>query len=333
MPTSGGSVRQYDSSGRYIRSLARQGQGPGELHQPTSIAQMKDGRLAVWSYTSRRINTYSEQGQFLDVWRLENSTGNSRNDAFLAGHDGNLYLRLSDPGFRPGRWPVRAPSYVQVMGSDGAIGDTISTTELPDVSIEHVVYYRKDPSGGVTMRSRPFLYSPKTIIEWNPLGFWVTGFGNLNAFELRVPPRGAPAWRAGDPVVSIRWHATPVRVSDEERSYHQKSYDEYISAWPAEYQVGPVGARVPDVKPAWSGVFTGQDGRMWVQVSRASEPYELTPWGDPPVYDVYEPDGTLLGRVRVNDVRIIATRGDRVWAVHRDADGVQSVKGLRIDWK
>lgn len=92
-------------------------------------------------------------------------------------------------------------------------------------------------------------------------------------------------------------------------------------------------------------MFMGQDGRIFVQIALASEPYEPTQpetaleritgivrWSDPVAYDVYEPDGTLLGRVRVRDVRIIATRGDRVWAIQQDADGVQRVKGFHIEW-
>jgi hypothetical protein len=338
-------IRQYDSLGRYIRSISRQGLGPGEFQQPTSIAQLPDGRLGVWSYPSRRLNTYSEQAEFLDVWTIPTLRLNPRADAFVAGHDGNFYLRLADPAFRPGRWPLTAPRYITVMGRDGTIGDTISTRELPDVSIEHVVYARRLPSGGYSVITRNFSYSPKTIIEWNPLGFWITGFSNRNSFELRFPPAGAPLWRAGDPVVSVRWNGSPVRLSEEERSQLQESYDQYIGRWPKEYQVGPADARVPAVKPAWSAVFAGQDGRIWVKVSLASEPYEPTQaeiladvnrgivrWRDPVAYDVYEPDGTLLGRVRARGMRILAARRDRVWAVQEDADGVQRVKGFHIEW-
>jgi hypothetical protein len=132
--------------------------------------------------------------------------------------------------------------------------------------------------------------------------------------------------------VSVQWNASPVRLSEDERSHLQESYDQYIGRWPKEYQVGPANARVPAVKPAWSAVFTGQDGRIWVRVHLASEPYGLVRWSDPSAFDVYEPDGTLLGRVRVRGVRIIATRGDRVWAVQEDSDGVQRVKGFHIEW-
>jgi hypothetical protein len=341
----GTSVRQYNSSGRYVGAIGRRGQGPGEFQQPTSIVQLPDGRLAVWSYRSRRLNTYSEQGQVIDTWRIPALRLDPRADAFVAGHDGNFYLRLDDPAFRPGRWPLTAPRYVTVMGRDGTIGDTISTEELPDVSIEHVNIVRKLPSGGYSITRPPFPYSPSTTIEWNPLGFWITGFTNRNSFELRFPPAGARSWRAGDPVVSVRWNASPVHLAGEERRQLQEYYDQYISRWPKQYHVGPADARVPDVKPAWSAVFAGQDGRIWVKVPLASEPYEPTKaemaanpnmgmvwWRDPVAYNVYESDGTLLGRVRVHYGRILATRGDRVWAVQEDSDGVQRVKGFHIEW-
>jgi hypothetical protein len=340
------SVRQYDSSGRYIRSVGRQGLGPGEFQQPVSIAQLPDGRIAVWSYRAHSLNTFSEQGQFLDVWRIPMTKPYTRSDALVAGHDGNLYVRLGDPSFRPGRRPVAAPRYIRVLGADGMIGDTISTEELPDVSIEHILIVRTLSGGGYSVVTPHFQFSPSTIFAWNPLGFWITGFTNRSSFELRFPPAGTPSGGAGGAVVSVRWNASPVPLALEERRQRQEYYERYINTFPKEYHVGPDDALVPAVKPAWSAVFAGQDGRIWVKVPLPSEPYEPTPaqieafgkwgiirWLDPVAYDLYEPDGTLLGRVRVPGLRILATRGDRVWAVQQDADGVQTVKGFHIEWR
>jgi hypothetical protein len=54
---------------------------------------------------------------------------------------------------------------------------------------------------------------------------------------------------------------------------------------------------------------------------------------------VYEPDGSYLGQVRIpysaklpRIGELWVARGDRIWIVESDDDGVQSVHRYRIQW-
>jgi hypothetical protein len=99
-------------------------------------------------------------------------------------------------------------------------------------------------------------------------------------------------------------------------------------------------------------------GRVWVQLSQAGQlnrsiavpttpkkagnPGALGRWAEPLVFDVFEPSGTYVGRVRFPDgVGVSALgpkaaftiQGDTVWAVSRGQDDVPFVKRYRIKWR
>jgi hypothetical protein len=60
-------------------------------------------------------------------------------------------------------------------------------------------------------------------------------------------------------------------------------------------------------------------------------------WLEPILYDIYEPDGRYLGRLRVaKDVLNIAfgaTRGNDVWTYARDDDGFVVLRRMRMVWE
>jgi hypothetical protein len=106
------------------------------------------------------------------------------------------------------------------------------------------------------------------------------------------------------------------------------------------------GPDVPSTKPAYSGLYAGEDGRIWVAIpepgheveSLAYDPDEPgsypTEWRSGMSFDVFEPDGRYLGHVRVPEefsvypTPIFGT--EHVWAVLRDEFGVQRVGRFRI---
>ena len=51
-------IRVFDSTGTYIESLGRRGEGPGELSHGEAIAQLPDGRLVVRDPGNSRVQVY-----------------------------------------------------------------------------------------------------------------------------------------------------------------------------------------------------------------------------------------------------------------------------------
>jgi hypothetical protein len=96
------------------------------------------------------------------------------------------------------------------------------------------------------------------------------------------------------------------------------------------------GPEIPKIKPAYKSLRVGLDGRIWVSVStpavKTADTTEV--WQEPTSYDLFEANGTYLGRIGVPPrVRLSAMRGDRVWAAAFDADDVPTIRRYRIVWR
>src|SRR5688500_9686897 len=52
-------IRQFDSTGAFLRTLGRRGQGPGEHRLVLGMAVLSDGRLATYDVQNQRVNLYS----------------------------------------------------------------------------------------------------------------------------------------------------------------------------------------------------------------------------------------------------------------------------------
>jgi hypothetical protein len=64
------SVKKFDSEGKFVKSIGRAGQGPGELFYP-SFAYINDDTLKVFSAPSRKISKFDPEGNFYSDQILE----------------------------------------------------------------------------------------------------------------------------------------------------------------------------------------------------------------------------------------------------------------------
>jgi hypothetical protein len=339
-------VRWYDADGRFIRALGRSGQGPGEHLNPSGLARLPDGRILLRDASLHRINVYSSTGESLDTWRIDERTSSTSSGSgrLMVDKAGIIYLRARETVSPAQRATVAGPFNESVirLRSDGRVIDTL---EVPPAS--NAAMMRSQLRSSSISMSVPF--TPWSMWQWSPLGYFVTAFGGRYAVDLRVPPpaRGTPArpsrWEPGDPVISIRRNAAPVPIPDAERAAH-RSWTEAVlrtrdSAWTWN------GPEVPRVKPPIRHFVIGEDGRIWVMASLAAERFSpppgvardletSIPFREPPIYEVLDPDGIYVGRVRLPEgVTLQAMRGDTIWGTTKDADDVPTVTRFRIDWR
>ncbi len=82
-------VQVFDTSGGYVRTLGREGQGPGELAGASRIAVAGD-RLVVWDSRNRRLSVWSLDGDHLGDQRLASG---QRPNAMFGTNAGALITR------------------------------------------------------------------------------------------------------------------------------------------------------------------------------------------------------------------------------------------------
>ena len=106
------------------------------------------------------------------------------------------------------------------------------------------------------------------------------------------------------------------------------------------------GPAIPDNKPAFERIYTGEDGRIWVHrvgpgVEMDDPNYDPDDpdslenrWRNTHMFDVYEADGTFLGSaeapLELSTYPTPVFRGDRVWGVTRDQFDVQRIVRYRV---
>lgn len=332
-----GEVRRFDSTGAFVHILGGRGGGPGEYGHVNGIQILPDGRIALWDAAGNRMNIYAPDGEFLTTWRLA-VQGFYASNILQSDASGALYLWAPFERRRGGVGTDRSG----VIRLDSA-GSVVDSTDYPSWRTgEPTFLIAQSPDGGrSTAWGIPFL--PDVANALLKSGGIVSGPEDPYVFYL-LPPPGADSLSPIRPV-RVEREYEPVVVTDAEAD----DLRERITA--SMRQVDPSwawqGADIPDTKPAYRDIQVGSDGRIWVSLSTAAEQIpeaELEPVDanevnasrrttrEPLLFDVYSPDGRLLGRVAAPPrSTIYDSRGSSAWGVLRDSLDVPYAVRFRVE--
>ena len=296
-------LRMYDAQGRFVRTIAREGQGPGELFEAVRVETLADGRIVVWNRGNQRVSAYfAADGALLDEWPVRSNFFSAQ--PLSVDSADNLYIQILTGEPVDGKpWPLGQ----LVVSSSGEVLDTLVEPQW-------------DPDGG--------LLAPTGHVAVHPGGYFVAGWAGQYSFDvLRDPP------------LRVEKDWTPVALTGAER----EEWDALIRRRREQGLVllsraGPVDMTIPDTKPAYRGLYVGRDGRIWVHLYVDVEEQEVDPgsnerrWQEPIVFDVFEDDGRYLGRIRMpNGASAHAWDGDYVWGVQRGESDEPYIVRWRIE--
>jgi len=261
-------IRHFDRAGRFLGTVGRSGEGPGEYRRLT-LGMVVDsaGVLYMHDWANRRIVRFTEDGRALDPWILESS--------FLTMERGTWIY--SDA---PGRLLLTTrvdDNLALLVIEEGHVTDTLAVPQLP---------------GMPQQRGGP--YSIETYWGWHPDGYFVVGVSNDYSLEAR----------RSDGVLRIRRDVEDLPVHPDEADAWRRSF-EWMEQQPQHEP--PEGEWIPSTMPPFCGIEVRRDGRIWVQrntdpiqITVDEDPGAAPPvgWAQPFVYDVFEVDGAFLGQVR-----------------------------------
>lgn len=320
-------VRVYGPDGSYERTLGRSGGGPGEFGRPDGLLMLSDGRLVVRDVGNARLQVFGPDLEPTETWPVISGSFSTSTQPSL-GRGDTILTPVVDTREDIQNWRTG----LQRVTPDGTIVDTLM---VPDVDYEAPTLEarREGPDGSsVSINSVPF--SPGEYWAWHPDGFFLHGVSDAYGFSLL---------RADAPL-RIERVVEPVAVSGGEKSSAEAATTRNMRNTDPSWRWN--GPGIPDAKPHFSRLYTGTDGRIWVQVPRPGIEVENldhdpsvpgstpTVWRQPVAFDVFESDGTFLGTVTApegfstNPTPIFD--GDRVWSVTRDDLGVQRIVRWRV---
>lgn len=367
-----GTLRHYDADGTYVRTIARRGEGPGEMTSVGGIDISADGLVAALDRGNRRVNVFSPDGTLVREFRL----GTSRSagvapygrDAIRWDYQGELWLALHPP--RSGSDTLRAGQQRPLFGHLIDHEEVTDTVFLPTRAWEGCERRLPAYSGGFMednrLRNMPFA-------QWSRSRSGLLAFGCSASFSMDVARPDGRVMR-----VSREWDP-PVRT-DEEQEYwsdvdrfgiaQRRSFNEALVRLGRAAEVRPVPQLPinPRERPAFLRLWLADDGGLWAwrgapgrsrpwteeerslqmqQLQQLGVPgRELQPrsweyWNPTDGFDVFERDGRWVGFVATPETWAAAPypgttdpyfRGDTVWAVVREEFDVRYVVRFEVEW-
>ncbi|MEQ9398457.1 MAG: hypothetical protein RJQ04_04755 [Longimicrobiales bacterium] len=316
-PLPGGGVAVANGSTQEIVEFAPEGfprpgrggagDGPGEFRGLASVVPLADGRLGGFDARLRRVTIFDDDAPPTSLL-LSDALPRWVRTSLLVSRD---------------RW---------VLFGEGGI-----TADLDPVDRASVESVALAPDGRILARYGPF--PGDELFAGNDLGVVMFGavleaalvgdrlvVGDSDRAELRVfgPDGGLERL--------IRW-------PEPERAVTDARVDEWIRGMASgaeEDRRAAVEERlrtlVPrgDVLPAFHRILGADDGRIWVgryhdpeQAVRTAPPQSMT-------WRVFGLDGALVARLDTPDgIEVHAVAQGRLWGVHHDGQGVETVRAYR----
>lgn len=180
-------VRVFDNKGRYLRTIGRRGQGPGETEMPVYVQITSRGGIFVYDYAAPRAVFYSLEGRFLNQ---------------LAA----------------GRWclPVKLDSQGNLIGLEilapPPLGGKILKRYDSAFSLQRIIAREEQGVPKVFDIGRPALYAcaaPGDNIVW----------GNSAEYVLYVLDA------KGDLIKTIERDYNPVPITSKDKEAYRKQYE------------------------------------------------------------------------------------------------------------
>jgi hypothetical protein len=264
-------VQVYSPEGEHLRTVFREGDGPGEIRQPNDLFVTEDGTVCVLSGFPGKIIKVDAEGT---------PAGQA---AFSQGADSQVPMGVLNRGFD-------LPEGILLCGIRMVFGGAITNqtyflTMCSDEGVEEVVLVEKE---------NPVDYSNFVMTEagldfvWSRVAVGPQGkiyvAPERNEYEIKVFDK------TGSQTGTISRDYTQGERTKEE----VKASRQVLEAIAAYYPRPPLRYETEETAPAIAGIWATDDGRIWVQTGDSGK---NTPDGTWVVLDVFGPDGKFEKQV------------------------------------
>ena len=265
-------IKKFDAKGRFLKTIGREGQGPGEFGG-LYYSTFAKNRLIVWDSGNRRLCVFAPDGDFVKSANIAYEEGSVRK---LRGFPSGEIAVEKEKTFR--NEPDRPQTCtIDLYSSDLEFVRTIYRREL-----WRKKYVRTKEYGIST------LYFPYSAdVQWDimPDGRIIIGFSEN--YELEIYNR------SGKKISTISHAHEPAAITDRDK----KEYFDSI----AFYRMGERLKEVPDYvtkytefpkhKPVYNNILIDSRGNFWVVLNREKKEENGK------MFDAFSPEGKFISRV------------------------------------
>jgi len=305
-------IQKYDPEGKYLLTIGRLGQGPGEFQNISKVRFDSGNKLYVVDISSRRISFFDHKGEFQNM--IKSPVGLGRP------------FYINSQGF----FIFRENKIVEYPDGTGAF---ISTYGLFDNNFDLVVefYREKWEAGPPSSRDEDSIaknlakdvgdsaFRPKInfIVRKDDYVY----FGYPEKYEMKVFNPG------GDLIKIIKREYDPIRVIQKDIEIHAQNYKEkvldtlQISEYIKEKAIRL--AKYPRYKPAYNSFTFTENGWLLVIVDSLDDEYVL--------FDIFNQEGRYIAQFKAAiPARGLFFKNGKAYAVATE-NGYKFVKRYRYE--
>jgi hypothetical protein len=323
-------VLVYDRTGRFIRQIGKQGQGPGELMAPLQLTVGGDGTVIVSDLGRRGYSLFRLDGTFLRNVTVENWMPGLAGGIGWHPRGGVVATYRQPPGQGSG---TRTQDVLPLLFQPLTGGDP---TRLYDIPQAVRVEQQSSGPGQVNIRMRPPpMFSPTVLFGVIPNGQMALSF--TPGYTVRILDASGQ---------TVRYLQRPMRTrltSEADRQRGRENQRELMASGRngIRVQIGG-GGRAPrpepsrqeiermmgeiefaDTIPALRGLRVAPSGKLWVERTGPVV-------GEPGPIDLVTPEGQYLGTITGSALPDAISRSGLAAYIERDDDGVERVVVRRL---
>ena len=269
-------IKVFDKFGKYIKTIGRKGQGPGEFSQISSIQITPRNELMVYERNGFKLTFFSLDGDYIRTvllkgvqafWIRENSRGNYfESTVEFQGQYGTNTFRVA--------------TEVKEYGSDLGFIKTIAKDKFRNANVP----LRHD-----------------MLARFPSFDLLICGF--KDSYELQMINLEGEIFR------KVLKDFSQIEISEEEKTKRKL----------------PKSNELPKYFPAFQDFSSDEEGRIYVQL------FERQADGDKFYYDVFDPEGRYIAKVRLNALPQY-WKNNKMYVIEKDKDGFQVVKRYKVTW-
>lgn len=313
-------VRVFDADGRFLHTIGRKGEGPGELSDAAAGLFVGAGdTILVPDTRLRRVNRYLPDGTSAGGFPIPMTEGHTVR--WQMTPSGLLAQQIRSASLSGEEDEEPRDDVVLLRGTDGTIHDTLLTFPPGEIvrasdGMTSFKFFDAEPTWTVDTHGR-IIHGVN--VEYN-LQVQEPGAGTVRMF--RKPTARKRLTEADRDRILEMLRATLV---DQQGNP------------PTMWEMILPSVSFTDYYPAFNEILAGPEGTLWVQHLRTAEEIERAGAGlDPqslgaPRWDIFDADGRFLGVLELPDrFQPTRIRDDRIYGIWRDELGVEHALRLRI---
>jgi len=297
-------LQVFDKNGKYLRTIGKRGQGPGEFNTPLCL-QLDDetGNIFVADYMSMTIIIFEKEGKYIDK---DIHHAEPLND-FYVDYDGCIWGKFSLPG-------IDTYHFIKKLSLEGKVEKTFAEIPYP---IQRIEISRTSEGNRGTLSAYMVNTGYEDDLFISKVDNHTFVYGHSKKYELVAVDK------SGKTLFIIRKEESPIKITNSERDRVINQIKEGIMK--QGHYIPDVSLKFPDYMPYFYSIITDDKGRIYARKNPASREPNTNH-----EYDVFSKEGLYLYRINVDHYPGVIKDGYIYTRIVNEETGLEQIKRYRI---